>query len=244
MIKMKATQEHFITKEGLNDLKKEWINIDLASQIGETSLKSMQWDSTFGWENTVDNLLKVIELQKELTSINQEQAKIQELVKNWDITQAQLDETLRVSKLSDTEKILLSYDTEKAKIETKIALKQTELEAEQKKLESEYVAYNSLVLRQTQVDQNYKNIKMGIEKEITDNLYQEWVKREEILESLRLKALEVAEALKQAWLTSSSDSTSSTDDTSATSSKTINNQFNINNQVDLDSAVNKINNSI
>jgi len=242
---VEITQRQAELQAELNDLKKEWINIDLASQIGETSLKSMQWDTSFGWENTAENLLKVIELQKELNSINQEQAKIQELVKNWDLKQSELDEALRVSKLSDTEKILSNYDIEKTKIETKIALKETELEAEKKKLESEYVAYNSLVLRQSQVDQNYKNIKMGIEKEITDNLYQEWVKREEILESLRLKALEVAEALKQAWLTSSTDTKSSTDDkSSTTNSKVINQTINISNEVDWQALLNNLNSKI
>lgn len=212
-----------IQKE-LNNLKKEWVNIDLASQISETTLNSMQWDSSFGWENTVTNLLKVLELQKEYNSLKKE-----ETVIKANLTSQEIEEANRVAGLSVTEKYLEGLKKQKEETQKNFLLKQglTNQEIEDeiakqwnldtvvktfnentlKNLEtqkaSEEAILQSFADKKLEIDTRYAELTKELKQSITDDSIAQDLKVIDSLEKVRLKALETAEALRQASISSS-----------------------------------------
>lgn len=219
-------------QQDLNNLKKEWVDANIAEQIWLDKLKQIDPNSELGWW-TVSDLIKILELQKEYNWLVQEQWIIKD-----NLSQKEIDNAKRISELSPTERFLEEFEKERQQINQKIELRKQELLAvENQKLQEELILQD-FQEKQIQLEENYKNKKQEIEAQITDNVFQESQKRIWFLENVRLKALETAEALRQAGV-SSSEWWATTNNT-----KTVTQNFNINNQVDLDSAINRLNNNI
>lgn len=179
-----------------DDLQKmqvwDWISLNYAQQFWLDTLKQIWWDSEIWWYK-VSDLIKVLELNNELNSLLDEQKLLKQNLTNEEITEAQ-----RFAWLNETQKILEKYATEKKGIEEQIYMERIriwELEANRK---TEEEIYANLLNEQNILDENYKNLKLSIEQQITDDTYKQAQARIDILEQVRQKALETAEALRSA----------------------------------------------
>lgn len=242
--KVKTLWERFVeTSDKIKDLNKEikdlkdsWINENIAQSIWLDTLRLMQSDSEIAWWK-VSDVIKLLELQKELNDLKNEQLLIQQ-----NITDSQITETQRVAWLSETAKYLEENKIKKQNIQEEFLLKQwlseQEIQDEIKKqwtldevvknfqanqllnLQTQKDAETKIIEdfnnKKAQLDENYKNKVEEIENQITDKTLLETNKRISYLEALRLKALETAEAMRQAWASSSWDWTWS--DTNSTTS--------------------------
>jgi len=210
----------------IKDLKDSWINENIAQSIWLDTLRLMQSDSEIWWWK-VSDLIKLLELQKELNDLKNEQILIQQ-----NITDSQITEAQRVAWLSETAKYLEEFDIKKQKILDDKALKDQEILNLQTQKDAEAKIIEDFNNKKAQLDENYKNKVASIESQITDKTLLEVNKRLSFLEELRQKAIATAEAMRSAWV--------------STTTTTINNNpnvvvnANLTNDVDVNNLWNKL----
>ena len=206
-------------QDQLNELKREWVDLSLAQSIWETSLKSI-WSWTI-WSSDVKDLLKVVEIQKELNSLIEEKRLIEA-----NATKEELAEWKRIAELSPTAKLLEETKKKKEQLQEQFLIKQwlseQEIQDEIKKqwtidevvknfqanqlknLENQKTIEQWILEWFTNykiwLDERYKNASTEIEKSITDTLVTETEKRGLALDKLKQKAIETANALRTAWV--------------------------------------------
>ena len=110
---------------------------------------------------------------------------------------------------------------EQLEIEKEINLAENNLEELLKSKSEEEKIYDNFTQAKISLEENYKNIKLSIEQEITDDIYQQGLQRNAILEKTRLKAIETAKALRDANMLSSSSSSWSTNNVNNSKSTSI-----------------------
>ncbi len=185
-------------KKAQEDLKKmqttDGISLNYAQQFGLDTLKQI-WENSEIWDYKVWDLIKVLELNNQLNKLLEEQ----KLIKN-NLSDDEIKEAQRQASLSPTQKILEEYEAKKMQIENEINLERMriwDLEIQKKKEEE---IYANLLQEQAILDENYKNIRISIESQITDDLKNQTVQRIDLLEKIRLKAMQTAEAIRNAGM--------------------------------------------
>ena len=152
----------------------------------EASLKKDLW-----WD--IDGEKK-LETEKELNNLLKEKSLI-----TANLDEKQIAEAQRQDSLNPTEKYLEEYNLELKKIEDQKLLNEAkilELQTQKQKEENILKLFDE---KQKTLDETYKNKKLEIETQITDNLAVEAEKRIGILKTVELQALATAEALRNAW---------------------------------------------
>ena len=178
-------------------------------------------------QNRADTLWKRnLEIDKELEKLRAEEIQDTQTINKLlqekrlieaNATKEELEEAKRLAELSPTARFLEEFEAKKLALEEDRALRQQEIEEfEAQKAIEEQVLVN-LTNKKVELDENYARIKMGLEQQITDDLFAQTKKREAMLESLRLKALATAAAMRSAWMSGGGWSS-----TSINNSRTIN----------------------
>lgn len=194
-----------------------------ASKVKETiskyddQIKSLkQWiqsinDSLKGLEKgkTTDLSSRYVEIEKQLAEINKQKKKdltqINKLLKEKALIEKNVDkktlnQAVSFDKLSPTEKILKEYKAKKKQYEQEKAIKIKEVKDLQKQKEQEKTILAWFTVKKAELDQKYKDLKISIEKEITDTVIKESNKQIDKLEELRQKAIAAAKAMSTAWI--------------------------------------------
>lgn len=194
-----------------------------ASKVKETISKyDDQIKSLKQWIKSINDSLKDLEkwkttdlssryvaIEKQLAEINKQKKKdlkqINKLLKEKALIEKNVDkktlnQAVSFDKLSPTEKILKEYETRKKQYEQEKAIKLKEIKDLQKQKEQEKTILAWFNAKKAELDQKYKELKISIEKEITDVVIKESNKQIDKLEELRQKAIAAAKAMKTAWI--------------------------------------------
>jgi len=151
-------------------------------------------------EKTNSNLQKEIDLNNQLTKITNEKLLIQWEITKWNITQTQLDEVKRVSELSPTAKYLEDFAIKQKEIEDDKLIIENKINSLTSQKEIEEAILDKFNEAKIRLDVNYAIKADEIESSITDKVIEETNKRMSALELLRQKAIETANAMRNAWV--------------------------------------------
>jgi hypothetical protein len=148
-----------------------------------------------------------VEIEKELEKLRAEEVQNieqinkllaeQELIKQ-NASSDELAEAKRISELSPTALFLEQFEAKKKALQEDKILKQEEIASLELQKQEEEAILTRFTDAQVALEERYTLIKEALEARITNNLQIESKKREDILEKLRLKALETAEAMRSA----------------------------------------------
>ncbi len=218
-------------QEELNKLKQEGVNIQLAQAIGLSSLKQISGDSEI-WGSKVSDLIKAVELQNEQNELLREK---EILIKNT--TEEERKEAERVAWLSPTEKYLEEYNAKKKSIEDEIMLERMKIDALQKQKDEENAILEDFEKKKSDIDSRYAEKIAWIEAQITDKTILEIWKRLSALETLRQKAIQTAEAMRNTGVVYNTTN-------NTTNSPNVVVSANVSNDVDINNLWNKLANKI
>lgn len=192
------------TKEIQDELKKlqnEWVDLWLAQNLWLNTLKSIWWWIVFNNNQKVEDLLKVVELQKELNDLEKEKKIIENNVDSSVLTEAQ-----RVANLSPTEKYLEEYEAKKVSIQNDIALEEWKVKEYERLKWLEQDIFDKFTKAKENLDNRYKVFKEELEAKITDNLVLETSKRLKTLQDFEIQATRIANNIRNSLNTATNSS--------------------------------------
>jgi len=183
-------------KDDLGDLE-----TGRAETLGERNLEILEREKEIQQEiqdirtgdQTTESLQEKIKLEEELTKLLAEKRLVQE-----NATDKELEEAKRLAELSPTALFLEEFALEKTALEEKRLLKEQELLETEERLQKEKVEYFNLLDSKSVFDQNYKEQRISIEQEITDAVILGGIKQIAVLEEVRKKAIQAAQAMRSA----------------------------------------------
>lgn len=140
----------------LKKLKNDWVNIWLAESIWLDSLK-LVWTWEIWW-NKVEDLIKILEIQKELNNLKNEENLIKQKVDSWVLTEAQ-----RVANLSPAEKYLEKIKT----IEDEKLLEEKKLLNLEANKQNEIILLENFTKSKENLEDRFEKYKQDIEAKIT-----------------------------------------------------------------------------
>lgn len=181
-------------QEELNKSKREWINISLAESLWMETLKNMQnwWISEIWWWK-IEDLIKVIELQKELNNLSKEKQLI-----TSNASETELAEAKRINELNPTAKFLEDFEKEKLILEGKKKVEEQKLIDLETQKKAEQTIIETFTKAKEELDARYAKNASDIEATITDNLISETNNRDWVLEAFKNRQLQRIQDIKDA----------------------------------------------
>lgn len=230
-------------QDEIKKLEQKWVNLRDAESYWLNTLKQI-W-TWFIWNNTVEDLLEILEKQKKLNDLLKEQNLLRD-----NLSQEQIDEALRKDGLSETEKILEEYEAEKESLNQQIQLEKEYIEEVQWLRDIEIENLENFNEIKENLDLKYADFAMQLEAKITQQQYEQLSKREANLNASIDRQIsklnEMIRIANNAWIslawTNLWDSTSKSTSSWSSNTTIVNNTFNQNISDNID--MNRVNKEI
>lgn len=230
-------------KAEIKKLEQEWVSLRDAESYWLSTLKQI-W-TWFLWNNSVEDLIEILEKQKELNDLIKEQ----NLLKA-NLSQDEIDEALRKDWLSETEKILEEYEAEKESLNQQIQLEKEYIEEVQWLRDIEIENLENFNEIKENLDLKYADFAMQLEAKITQQQYEQLSTREANLNASIDRQIsklnEMIRIANNAWIslawTNLWDSTLKSTSSWSSNTTIVNNTFNQNISDNID--MNRVNKEI
>lgn len=169
-------------EDKIRELEQEFAGIKGLTRLSDETLKSI-WESTLWGGASWNQVLEVKKLYAELDFLKQNSALLTE-------------EAIKEASESESEAIVRKLNEKEAEIQKEIELEEQRLNEFETQKAKEQEIYDALDKYRTTLEYNY-----------TALLKQEVAKRIDELEAMRIKAIETAQAMASAWITTNNTST-------------------------------------
>lgn len=230
-------------KAEIKKLEQKWVSLrDAESYWLETLKQIWTW---FIWDTSVEDLIEILEKQKELNDLLKEQNLLKE-----NLSQSEIDEALRQDGLSETEKILEEYEAEKESLNQQIELEKEYMEEIQWLRDIEVENLEKFTEIKEWLDLRYADYAMQLEAKITQQQYEQLSTREANLNASIDRQIsklnEMIRIANNAWIslawTNLWDTTSKSTSSWSSNTTIVNNTFNQNISDNID--MNRVNKEI